>query len=231
MSAPMASAPTPCRACGQPRQTIAGLALPCRPCSDLAAALDDARRQAEAAGAAAVAHEKAVCRWLASVPARFRWATVPTPPELASRVPEGPRAAAAAMASPASVLLAGRSGTGKSSLAAHTVSRWARDGARCLWLSCAAVDELQRASKLGAEEQDELHRAKRVPVLVLDDLGTDGKLGAEAIVSIMHRRHDADLVTVATTGLTSADLSARYGAGVVRRIAGDGVVRMGGEKT
>jgi DNA replication protein DnaC len=219
--------PIPCRACGELRQTIAGMVFPCRPCSDLATMRAEHQAKIDEAARVSRAREKAVAKWLAAVPPRFRWATEAECPELAKRVMPAPLRACAAITKPTTILLAGRGASGKSSLAAHTVSRWARDGARCSWLSATAVDDLIRASKLGVEEPEELHRAKTVPVLVLDDVGTEGKLGVEAIVSIMHRRHDADLATVSTTGLTYTEIAARYGDGIARRLADSNhVVRM-----
>jgi hypothetical protein len=84
----------------------------------------------------------------------------------------------------------------------------------------AAVLERARAEhRLGAGEARIVERAMGARVLLLEDLGQDRTTQQSAIVDVVNARHDAELPTWYTTGLTVPQIEARYGAGVARRLS------------
>jgi DNA replication protein DnaC len=62
--------------------------------------------------------------------------------------------------------------------------------------------------------------AKKAHVLVIDDWGWEPKDDV-IIPEILAERYDTKRVTIITSALTPEELTARYGAAVVRRALGD----------
>lgn len=101
-------------------------------------------------------------------------------------------------------VLYGGVGVGKSFAAA-----WALAGiGNGLWLSARTVDNLEAWKEIQ-------HRAHSVPLLVVDDLGTErqseSQWGTEQLASLLTGRLDAGLRTIVTTNLDGASVAKRYG--------------------
>jgi len=222
-----ASASRSCERCGSPMAVVLGWAMPCATCRVAMAREHEERAAQERAEAEQGRRLQRAKRWAASVPERFQWALDPSPEQL-ERVPTPVRARIDTLTHPATRAMVGPAGSGKSSAAAILVTRWARAGVACRWLSARAVDEAAREAKLGAALPQALAQARSVDVLVLDDVGTEGTIGLEELVRLVHSRHDDDLVTVSTTGLSRAQIAARYGDGIARRLLEAGVIQVPG---
>lgn len=117
----------------------------------------------------------------------------------------------------------GPSGCGKSSAAAYAALRWlGRVGAatshrrRVFWLDALEATDAERRYKLGSGDPELLVDAYRAEWLVIDDIGLS--TSAMVVQLVMARRYAAGLATIATTGLTRAQLSEHVGAATVRRI-------------
>lgn len=95
-------------------------------------------------------------------------------------------------------------GVGKSFAAAWTVAGIGNG----LWLSARTVDNLEAWKEIQ-------HRAHTVPLLVVDDLGTErvseSQWGTEQLASLLTGRIDAGLRTVVTTNLDGTAMTKRYG--------------------
>jgi hypothetical protein len=88
---------------------------------------------------------------------------------------------------------------------------------------CSADDLAMEADYTDPKDgEPELARRMRTaPIAILDDLGNErGRLTGSNNVPprTLQCRFDAGLVTITTTGLTTADLKARYGTGIARRL-------------
>ncbi len=123
------------------------------------------------------------------------------------------------------VLLVGGAGKGKSTLAAAMLATRVRQtlqGRRSreavLWTGAIDLALARSQHRLGEGEAELVERAMRADVLVVDDLGAEPTRDADVVIAILHRRHDAELTTWVTSGLTAAQLRARYGGGVERRL-------------
>jgi hypothetical protein len=117
----------------------------------------------------------------------------------------------------------GPSGCGKSSAAAYALLRWSSSvGAatthrgRVFWLDALEATDAERRYKLGSGDPELLVDAYRAEWLVIDDIGLS--TSAMVVQLVMARRYAAGLATIATTGLTRAQLSEHVGAATVRRI-------------
>lgn len=122
-----------------------------------------------------------------------------------------------------SLLLAGRAGAGKSTLAAALLLRAIDSGhpraSSCRW---AGADDIARAHAehpLGKGSAPLLVALERAHVAVVDDIGAEHATAANpALDALIHARFRDGRVTIATTGLARADIERRYGAGVLRRL-------------
>lgn len=108
-------------------------------------------------------------------------------------------------------VLYGGVGAGKSFAAA-----WALAGiGNGLWVSARTVDNLEAWKEVQ-------HRAHHIPLLVLDDLGTErqseSQWGTEQLASLLTGRLDAGLRTIVTTNLDGTAMTARYGARLRSRL-------------
>lgn len=155
-------------------------------------------------------------------PPAHRWAHADAP-ELAARV-RHPHARAWAWSPPSStfVVIAGATATGKTSLACAAmrtaVIQRRREAAECLFVSAHRLGVARIQSKAGAGESLDVERAMRCGWLLLDDLGSERDTANNAIPDVIWERYDRELTTWITTGLTSKEIEARYGAGFMRRL-------------
>ena len=120
------------------------------------------------------------------------------------------------------LLLAGDVGTGKTVAAGWALREVARQGQTVAFRRAA---EVARLSGFDAGAQ-ELHRLKRVGLLVLDDLGTECATGwgTSILHELLDTRHEAKLRTIITSNLKRADARARLGDRMADRVQQDGRV-------
>lgn len=91
-------------------------------------------------------------------------------------------------------------------------------------LAWCSADELAMEADYTDPKDGEPELARRMrtaPIAILDDLGNErGRLAGSNNVPprTLQWRFDAGLTTITTTGLTTADLKARYGTGIARRL-------------
>jgi DNA replication protein DnaC len=156
-----------------------------------------------------------------SIPETFRWARFDAT-ELPEYVPNAvaTQAARAAVGAPR-VLLVGRTGMGKTSLAAAMMREWL--GRHSLGVAFFAMGPtLARASwqhGFGKGEFDAMARALSATLLVLDELPSDAPpSGFSAIQTLIYERHAKGLPTWVTTWMSPKDVSARYDKGLTRRL-------------
>jgi hypothetical protein len=137
------------------------------------------------------------------------------------------------------LILAGKTGAGKTTAAIHLVRRLLSEGARAggdaferarsiRWQECRALSAVGREWKLGAGMPDEVFRCQRVGLLVLDDLGaTDDK---QTLERVLEGRYERGLPTITTTGLRVTDPKEKwdedcYSAGQLEKALGDALSR------
>jgi hypothetical protein len=115
-------------------------------------------------------------------------------------------------------LVMGPTGAGKSLAFALAAFRLAMSGRRgTIWTSASKLTEARRAYRLGAGEAPAVEDAIGASWLVIDDLGWErGEPGT--VLDVLSARYDLGRVTCATSGLTAAEIAARYGDAVTRRI-------------
>jgi DNA replication protein DnaC len=119
------------------------------------------------------------------------------------------------------VTMYGRSGAGKSSLAAAMVRRvveraaeghaWARRrvvGVR--WIPAWALGEARSQHALGADEAPLVVAAMNATLLVLDDLGKEAPRKRDGVVHVLHARWSKDLPTYVTTELDAEAVARSY---------------------
>lgn len=131
-------------------------------------------------------------------------------------------------------LLLGGPGSGKTVAAASALRlariRW-REEDLVRWRWCQALGLFTTAAKLVASlhgDGDLLARARRVAVLVVDDLGAEyadqGERWVAELAALIDSRHEAMHRTVITSNLSAQAFKARYGERVASRIRGAGRV-------
>lgn len=77
--------------------------------------------------------------------------------------------------------------------------------------------------KASWNDDEQLERAKRIPLLVLDELGFAGgdqaaKGKTPVILDVLCARYDRGLATVITSGLSLDQIGVRYGSAIARRM-------------
>ena len=193
------------------------------------ASCDECRKATKVADALAKVRE--------AVPDRFHWCLTADGDLVASRVKASTELVRRALERPPTgdMMLVGDTSAGKTSLAVAMLVAWvrqdpdARAGARFAeswWLAGAAARH-----PLGQGEAPDIRDAKRAPMLVIDDLGSEIDDRRGVIAEIVFHRHNKTLPMWVTTGFDADHLVARYGSQVVRRIIELGkVVKLGGAK-
>lgn len=179
---------------------------------------------------------KRMSRVLDSMPPRYRGIDLDASP-LMSRVVRSKAIGEARDAigkedGPGTITIVGGAGSGKTTLAAAIIGTvvqraiadttgkdyftWAAENA--FWVSAPELARARPGQKLGEGEAPLVERAMGASLLVLDDVGMERQDIGGAIFDTIYSRHDAELVTVITTGLSSAELGLKYGDGVTRRM-------------
>lgn len=125
-----------------------------------------------------------------------------------------------------SLVLAGRTGVGKTSAAGHLVRRLcgiaAHEGVELdraqliRWQECRALSRVFREAKLGTGTPEEIVRCQNARLLVLDDLGVNDD--RDALEMILQVRNERAWPTVTTTGIGSGELHGFLGDALNRRL-------------
>lgn len=89
-----------------------------------------------------------------------------------------------------------------------------------LWVRAMDLPVARLELALGRGEAELVAKAKRVDVLLLDDLGWEsGRAGADSVIAeLLAHRYDAGLISWATSGMRIEQLAERYSDAMVRRI-------------
>jgi DNA replication protein DnaC len=177
---------------------------------------------------------RALGRVVATIPPRFRWAASGDLGVLAERVRLEPDRIAKAVASPpaGSMMLVGDTGTGKTSLAVAMLVAAVRSSPhlrdRDMFASSFVLAGARGRHPLGKGEAPEVEAAMSAPLLLLDDLGSEGEGRQNVLSEVIFARHEADLPTWVTTGFPAELLMARYGSAIIRRVLETGKpIRLG----
>lgn len=128
-------------------------------------------------------------------------------------------------------VLLGSTGLGKSSALGVALKRAAsqghldpnanRNGYAAKWVQARDVGRAVREHPLGQGRAPILHQALSADLLIFDDLGLEGDHGE--ILDVLEERYQRGRVTWTTSGLSTQQLSDRYGAAFYRRLTGGGV--------
>lgn len=164
-------------------------------------------------------------RAAATIPRRYAWAALGAP-ALAERVKAASdlQALAERILGASNVVLSGPSGSGKTSLGCACLR--ARPGGEFVSALRLGVARIQSAA--GQGEASLVERCIAAPLLLIDEIGGEGKTATNAVRDVVFARHDLDLPTWVTTGFGREQLAEMYGDGFVRRITeGAVVVRLG----
>lgn len=164
-------------------------------------------------------------RALATIPQRYAWAALGTP-LLAERVRASSdlKSLSERILGAANAILSGPSGAGKTSLGCACLR--ARPGGEYVSALRLGVARIQSAA--GQGEASLVERCMSARLLLIDEVGGEGKTATNAVRDVVFARHDADLPTWITTGFGREQLAEMYGDGFVRRITeGAVVVRLG----
>ena len=121
------------------------------------------------------------------------------------------------------LLLAGRVGTMKTTMAVAVLRQWVDGGnAGMLIPMCSLIDNLFTMQALNREEWAGYERRLRsVPLLVLDDLGGENTAQGWVLAkvdSIITERYNKMLPILATTNLSKSDLEGTYSARLMDRL-------------
>lgn len=182
-----------------------------------------------------------------SIPARFRWASLARPDEIANMTGDGNRIGRRSVQAvkglpkplPAGIVLRGPSGAGKTTLACALLS-WVHDyvgpgrsheaverARRAFFVDAAELETFVEARKFGRRTDDSidlLDRAMRASVLVLDNV--EPAATSSAVGRVLFYRHNQSdsraastprMVTIITTWMSRAECAKAYGEGVARR--------------
>jgi DNA replication protein DnaC len=165
-------------------------------------------------------HRDALAALERTIPPVYRWASFESK-DLAPRV--GEKAVRDALASAVwrqpRLIFMGLARTGKTSLAVACLRRRVRDAGRAAGFVHAyklGVARIQHVA--GHGEPEVVDDAMKLPLALVDDLGSERDLVSNAVPDVIFARHAEDLPLWVTTGLTRAQLRDRYGAGMVGRL-------------
>jgi len=165
-----------------------------------------------------------------SIPTRFQWASFDNPVLLLERVhPKSAVEDARGHVGSVTIVIAGGSGSGKTSLACAILRK---ASANCnesgVFVTAFDLAVARQQHPLGENEAPALERAFGAPIVLLDEIGSE-YARYTATQEVIHRRHNWALPTIYTTGFSAAELVQRYGDGIVRRMfEGSSVIRLGG---
>ena len=159
-----------------------------------------------------------------TIPKGYRWASFESP-DLRSRV----TAASAALGEQAvaewKVCLMGVSRAGKTSLGVAMLRRWVAENRRpAAFVHAYRLGIARIQHPAGHGEPEIVNVAMRMPLILLDDLGSERDHALSAVPDVIFEREAEGLSTWVTTGLTREQLMKRYGLGVVARLFERGVV-------
>lgn len=122
------------------------------------------------------------------------------------------------------VVLTGIAGSGKTSLAVAALRQVFEDtysdrGRELVgYATASSLGTARIQHPAGQGEAPLVDRAMGVDLLLLDDLGNERQTQTNATPDVILQRYEDDLRTWVTTGETSQQLAAKYGAGVARRV-------------
>jgi hypothetical protein len=153
-----------------------------------------------------------------SIPSAYRWCHMDAP-ELPERVYVPAIGIAKNACHEPRICVMGSSRAGKTSLAVAMLRAWVSKYGRVAMFVPAhrlGVARLQHAA--GHGEPEVVETAMRVPLVLLDDVGSERDFPTNPIPDVIFERHAQDLPTWVTTGLTREQLVKRYGLGVVARV-------------
>ena len=112
------------------------------------------------------------------------------------------------------LLLMGTVGTGKSTIAASLCRAWTDILTVARFYQCDIV-----AERIRQDESYKYEVAFQKGLIVLDDLGTEGKVyGEESLPFILYRRYERNLPTVITTNLNLEQIARKYGERISDRL-------------
>lgn len=112
-----------------------------------------------------------------------------------------------------SLVLMGGVGTGKTCIAYAVCRCWRGEGVPRV-IACDLL-----ADRIKQEESEKYEISYHKGLLVLDDLGTEGKVyGEEVLPFVIYRRYERNLPTIITTNYDSRRLAERYGERIADRL-------------
>jgi DNA replication protein DnaC len=128
------------------------------------------------------------------------------------------------------LLILGDTGVGKTTAAAYIFKRMVlnmaaksqdglSDALRVRWFTAMQLGKARRESALG-RTVDELERAKRAKILVIDDVGQSSE--RDDFFEIIDHRYYRSAPTIITSGLQKRQVEARFGAEMWRRFTVNG---------
>jgi DNA replication protein DnaC len=167
----------------------------------------------------------AVTRWQTAAPYRYRQATAEHP-----AVQAWADRAAADIRSAGILVLHGNIGSGKTHQAYGALRRVAEAGPRNFQMIATTAPDLYGLLRPGGSDkgsEHELKRLMRIPLLLLDDLGTEklSEFTEEATYRIVNHRYNESLPLLITTnlpiktGAPTPDLVTRLGDRLASRLA------------
>jgi hypothetical protein len=163
----------------------------------------------------------------AGIPDRYSWARHGAP-ELAERVRDVVAIERVRRWSGRDRLVLGSPvpGAGKTSLGVCALVARIEDGARTAL--CVDAHALGSARGTYGRDAELLTRALHDEIVMLDDLGAERRDAADIMARVIHERHQHVRATIITTALDAAQLGARYGGALQRRVTeGATIVRLG----
>ena len=153
-----------------------------------------------------------------TIPPAYRWARFGGD-ELTERVPHVSVALAQASCAEPRVCLMGGSRAGKTSLAVAMIREWVlRTRRPAAFVHAYRLGTARIQHPAGHGEPEEVAVSMRMPLILLDDLGSERDHAFSAIPDVIFERDAQSLPIWVTTGLTREQLVKRYGLGVVARV-------------
>ena len=153
-----------------------------------------------------------------TIPPAYKWSRFDSE-ELAERVPQASAALAEASCKEPRVCLMGVSRAGKTSLGVAMIRAWVTRARRpAAFVHAYRLGTARIQHPAGHGEPEAVDVAMRMPLILLDDLGSERDHAFSAVSDVIFERDAQALPTWVTTGLTREQLVKRYGLGVVARL-------------